>query len=147
MKLVLFPFLILPFFTFASAEASPNACKISRNFILQDTIKKSNFSFPIFKLGFGQTRIPVSEMFLTDPKIEMNDFSGQKFRIKQYTLILLFSNGNYETTTNEGGKFTNGTIVMLKKAKPGDKLIVDDIEAYNSKSEVVNIPSRSIYLR
>ena len=86
-------------------------------------------------------------MFLTDPKIEMNDFSGQKFRIKQYTLILLFSNGNYETTTNEGGKFTNGTIVMLKKAKPGDKLIVDDIEAYNSKSEVVNIPSRSIYLR
>ena len=56
-------------------------------------------------------------------------------------------NGIYETSMNVGTKYSEQTHKMLQKSRPGDKVFVDEIEAYDENKEVVKIPSRSIYLR
>ncbi len=147
MKSAFFSLLFLTIFSLTNAEIKLKTLGTFKHLSTQDTTKKLNYAFPIFKLGFGQTRIPVSEIFLVDPKIEMSDFSDQSFKIKNYTITLLYTTGKYETITNENSKFTDRTITFLKKAKPGDKLFIDQIEAYNSSGEIVNIPSRSISLK
>ena len=147
MKLAFFSFFTFIAFSFTKAEIKVETFRTFKNLSFHDTTKKLNYAYPIFKMGFGQTRIPVPEIFLVDPKIEMSDFSDQIFKIKNYTITLLYATGKYETITNENSKFTDRTITFLKKAKPGDKLFIDQIEAYNSSGEIVKIPSRSISLK
>ena len=140
---------ILVFFIFFTSKAalpfnelSINAARLS----FQDTSKKSNCATPKFNLGFGQTRIPALEVFLRDPEIV--DYVNHKlYVIKQYRITLLMPNGLYETSVNVGSKFSKQTHKMLQKSRPGDKVFVDEIEAYDENKEVVKIPNSSIYLR
>ena len=147
MKSAFFSLLFLTTFSLTKAEIKLKTFGDFKHLPTQDTTKKLNYSYPIFKLGFGQTRIPVSEIFLVDPKIEMSDFSDQLFKVKQFTITLLYATGKYESIINDNSKLTDRTIQFLKKARPGDKLLIDQIEAYSSNGDMTNIPSRSIYLK
>ncbi len=144
----LFSSILIGFIFFTSNAALPfnELSSIVSRVSFQDTTKKSNCASPVFHLGFGQTIIPALEVFFNDPEIV--DYVNHKmYVIKQYRITLLMPNGIYETSMNVGTKYSEQTHKMLQKSRPGDKVFVDEIEAYDENKEVVKIPSRSIYLR
>lgn len=67
-------------------------------------------------------------------------FEGVKYRISSFRLTYVPKRGNFKEASNNGPRLTNEMKRMLSDPKPGDKIIVDELEA-KGPDGVKNLPS------